>query len=1347
MALPPKVTDLPPAPTRAQPNNFAATANTFLAALPGFGNQLNTLADWLYAQTGSGADVTTIAKNYARDTGVLPLANIAGSADTVLADLSPALGGIQLSTLSMVEFIPAATNTGPMTLNVNGAGAWPVQRRNGSAVVAGDISAGRSYLLRRRGAAWRASSLLDSDVDDMIGVGRTFVLYQTTPNNRPVPDNADAVLAITSSAYSLWLPAAAPADNLTTDTLVKDSAGKWWRTANSIGVDEANLGRVAYVGGAISPSRMDISAKAVFVLAGHNSSSQVSFWRAISAPANGEETDSLVRDAGGRWWSKMIGGESADSIASAINVAIAAEATARANADAGETAARIAATRDTGVLPLVNVAGGTTITADLSAASGVTTLATTATVELIPSADNSGAVTLNVGGAGAWPVQRRDGSPVAGGDLRSGRSYLLRRRGAAWRVIGLLDSDVQGAVSAEAQALASADAVEASTRAAADTALTLALRDTGILTLANIAGTGDAITADLHPTVIAAGITSLSAASEVEYIPTAFNASANPSITIVGVTYAIRDANGAAWPAGAFVVGRSYKLRRRGTVLRVGGGDATLAEVQTERADRLTGVAQAGTTILESPGGTADAYTATVPATLTATGVSAVNIRRVSFQVVAANTGSVAPTLTIDGVTGAVVIQTSGGALPGAGTLLPGRWYEAIRTGGRWRLVASVGREDVDAAVATEAAARGLLQTELRNRRIWSAPGPTPSGASPPAGTEVIKTAFGVTSEQSWGKTAAPADLLETDTLKKDGSGQWWRVTWDSRTNAAAITALQAAAAQRLAVVASDGAAARNAAAWTTAPIYRAVTAATITNGPPGVASPATASVDVVTHPSGVRQVWRDQSGEVFERVWDGAAWSTWVQQASKSLIDAEATARGALKAEVDAVKLDIAPQKMGRADMAVLAMMGGRAIATADPAGRIRLVLDDWSLADLAARLDLSGSSAAPVSPDLLGGIDGWNVWRSGDLLTFTAQLQGQWPREYVMRAGGQAWINGAAAVPLRLVYGDGLGLAPASHTPTRVAQIATLADGAGQDGLEGATPDGPATGIERAGAGFAALSADLALAGETGLARWVGVRSEAVTGASLTQLAGGQPWANLERAVAQFGAVLAPYGRTAAPDVLTIMHGAGDDSATYEADLLTLCGKIAGLGVRQINVVVPGGTTERGNFASALATVEAFRNRGTRPIRLVAPLYAYPRVGLSQPTPEAVTMLAELDARCAADPAWLPPLAFQAARSGSTIDVDFEVMPGHALVAPDASGLTYSGAAISAVSVIADPVTAQMTRLRVTLATASAGTLTYAQNPNGASVGTIRDDWSAPSVTGSTLYRSALPFRFEVS
>ena len=544
----------------------------------------------------------------------------------------------------------------------------------------------------------------------------------------------------------------------------------------------------------------------------------------------------------------------------------------------------------------------------------------------------------------------------------------------------------------------------------------------------------------------------------------------------------------------------------------------------------------------------------------------------------------------------------------------------------------------------------------------------------------------------------------------------------------------------------------RNSALWTVANQYRTVTAATIADAPAGLAAPHTAAVETVAAVGGVRSIWRDTSGRIFSRTWNGTAWTAWAEQPNQASILAAIAALTAtdvgLRTDVTALQVVTAPQALGRGDNAVIVTIGGVPTLTQNADGETRLRLDQDTLDYLSDELGGGGGGGggSPVSPDLLGNTDGWNVWQSGEVLTFTSVLAPfTYPREYVQIGTTEPWISGASAAPLRLLYGDELALSPTGRTPARVTQIATLDDEAGQDGLNGAVPAAPATGITRAGPGFAALSADRALEAMSGLARWIGVRSEAVSGAGLGELGEGQPWANFLRARDQLIAEMAPYGRTGQFDVATIMHGAGDDSPTYEADMMALASQITAAGARQINVFAPGGTSERGDYASALATVEAFRNRGAFPMRIVAPLYPCARTGVATIAADDMTRLAELDALCAADPAWLPPLAFQASRTGNIVTIDFETMFGHHLINPT-TGFSYSSAAITGVQVVNDPTINAFTRVQVTLASAVAGTIRYAINPAGPAAGDLRDDWSSPSITGGNLYRYALPFEFEV-
>lgn len=91
-------------------------------------------------------------------------------------------------------------------------------------------------------------------------------------------------------------------------------------------------------------------------------------------------------------------------------------------------------------------------------------------------------------------------------------------------------------------------------------------RNTGILQLQNIGGTGDAITADL---VSDGGIADLGPASRLLYTPTQTNTAAEPTLTVAGTTLRVRCSDDTVWPAGAFAPGRAYWLQKFGGFARV----------------------------------------------------------------------------------------------------------------------------------------------------------------------------------------------------------------------------------------------------------------------------------------------------------------------------------------------------------------------------------------------------------------------------------------------------------------------------------------------------------------------------------------------------------------------------------------------------------------------------------------------------------------------------------------------------------------------------------------------------------------------------------------------------------
>ncbi|MBW7057318.1 pyocin knob domain-containing protein [Paracoccus bogoriensis] len=172
-----------------------------------------------------------------------------------------------------------------------------------------------------------------------------------------------------------------------------------------------------------------------------------------------------------------------------------------------------------------------------------------------PAAGSASAVTGTARG-----VRGGDGEAWPARGFVAGRPYVLRRVGSLYRV-------VRGDV----------------TRTEHGRLLT-AIRLGAVIPLTGIGGSGDAITATIDPAFIDAGVTSLGSASEVEYIPIATNTAGNPTISIGGSTFQIRRADGSAWGAGRFVVGRVYKMRRFGSQLRVIAGDVQGWEIDAQLA-------------------------------------------------------------------------------------------------------------------------------------------------------------------------------------------------------------------------------------------------------------------------------------------------------------------------------------------------------------------------------------------------------------------------------------------------------------------------------------------------------------------------------------------------------------------------------------------------------------------------------------------------------------------------------------------------------------------------------------------------------------------------------------------
>lgn len=72
--------------------------------------------------------------------------------DNIIASGSPALSALAVNQYCVIQ--PPLTNTGPVTLNLDGLGAKAVLSPSGNALAAGEFSSAVSYFMRYNGTAW-----------------------------------------------------------------------------------------------------------------------------------------------------------------------------------------------------------------------------------------------------------------------------------------------------------------------------------------------------------------------------------------------------------------------------------------------------------------------------------------------------------------------------------------------------------------------------------------------------------------------------------------------------------------------------------------------------------------------------------------------------------------------------------------------------------------------------------------------------------------------------------------------------------------------------------------------------------------------------------------------------------------------------------------------------------------------------------------------------------------------------------------------------------------------------------------------------------------------------------------
>ena len=190
-------------------NSIAVNGESVVTADIPFGNnKLTGVKDGTLAK--DAANVSQI-----QNSNAILLASVAGT-DTITASLSPALTAYangQIFTL-----IPANTNTGAVTININGLGAKSITKNGSTALVAGDLVAGVEYSLQYDGTRFQkvagsdyAKTGANSDITSLTGLTTPLSQTQGGTGTNTIP----VFSAYQSSAQTL---ATATYTKITVDT-------------------------------------------------------------------------------------------------------------------------------------------------------------------------------------------------------------------------------------------------------------------------------------------------------------------------------------------------------------------------------------------------------------------------------------------------------------------------------------------------------------------------------------------------------------------------------------------------------------------------------------------------------------------------------------------------------------------------------------------------------------------------------------------------------------------------------------------------------------------------------------------------------------------------------------------------------------------------------------------------------------------------------------------------------------------------------------------------------------------------------------------------------------------------
>ena len=260
---------------------------------------LDTLINLEIQQAYDAAEADTVLA--VKDSGIVLLVNNSGTANAITAQSPQWLrnAGFTPGGWSTFELIPTASNTGPVTINIDGTGPVSVRHEGNAELAPGDLQSGVSYFIRRRGNVYRLMQMGLRAAILEAGSQRTWVTTSGNFAGQTPPADAMTVIQATGNYTALWARFGGPANGVASDNAVQDARGQWW--ARRLDSRDVNNGRT-FVQYTPTPGDKAIPTTASGVIT--VADGIYNFWAPSPPPPDDTPTPTLMPDLSGRWWRK-----------------------------------------------------------------------------------------------------------------------------------------------------------------------------------------------------------------------------------------------------------------------------------------------------------------------------------------------------------------------------------------------------------------------------------------------------------------------------------------------------------------------------------------------------------------------------------------------------------------------------------------------------------------------------------------------------------------------------------------------------------------------------------------------------------------------------------------------------------------------------------------------------------------------------------------------------------------------------------------------------------------------------------------------------------------------------------